>query len=1100
MRLPLLSLILLWSLLLSPHAGAAPNIIVITADDLAYGDLGSFFQNSRAPGKMRLSTPNLDRMAAEGMMLTHHYSGAPICVSARATLFTGRNQGHCAVRDAYFDMAWPSAQPSLGTVLKQAGYHAALYGKYGLCGTNINSPYNTTGHPLYRGFDDFVGYLRHADQPDHFPGNSGKIVQNFGPLTNGNQNVFNDDLFVGRAKQYVITRTQTAPSQPFFLMLNLTCPHYDLQFPPGPYPAGSGLNGGMTLPPPAGTPDSFIHPDILAATYDHDNNPATAQVAWPNNARRHAALIRRLDESVGDLLQLLRDLGIDDDTLVVLTSDNGPDNNGGANGVAHDPRNFDSWGPFDGIKGCLLEGGIRMPTLVWGPGRIPAGVVNPTVSTGADWLPTLADFAGLPPPGRCDGVSLRRTLTGQAGQRALPFQYFEYSRTPGLLPVDYQVMARKGLPTLVGFSQAIRIGDFMGYRMGPTSQQSPLRLYNVVADPHQDTDLAANPAHAGLVSEMSRLMISGRQPHDGFPRVIDTARLPSRGVAGQPGLTARRFEGSWPWLPDLAALTPVSTALVSTVDLSARTRDDNIGLEFTGFIHTARGGLHRFFLTADTGAALWIDESNLIADDLTSFGTREGTVQLQPGLHAFRLAWHHRTGARQLGLEWENPGFNRRPVSPSDFCRQALPPDAPVAYDDFFDVSASTPTLLNVLENDMRVSGPLLVELPPGSPPAFSVSDDQVLCTPAMNFLGDLTTRYVVHNGSHSATGTVRVSVNYNTADLWLPFESLSGAFTREAGGRLAGELKNFPAMPAPVVPGRFGTALAYDGVDDKVVVTGYAPPVGTASRTVAAWVKTTANGPVVTYGPSLTGQKWFLEIDSPAGQPSAGVIRVGIGNGYVMGTRNLRDGQWHHLACTFGSDGTPTAADVNLYVDGEPELRGMVQEVPINTGLTDVWIGGDIHGRFFTGVIDNARIIRRVLAPEEIAAMAGYGASAATAAWSLRYFGQSTFSWDADADGDGQNNFLEFATGTQPWSPDRGAQNPVGRVVGGQFRLEARRRAGFGLVYTVETSTDLVNWAPAGAVPLPVRADDEPGFEVAPFLVPSNADRLYTRLRVSLP
>ncbi|MGA2557073.1 MAG: sulfatase-like hydrolase/transferase, partial [Verrucomicrobiota bacterium] len=247
-------------------------------------------------------------------------------------------------------------------------------------------------------------------------------------------------------------------------------PHATQELPTQAYPPGGGLHGGLQwlggpghmINTASATIDSWIHPDYRLATFDDDNNPATPEVPWPDVYKRYATAIRRLDDAVGDLNALLRDLNIDQDTLVVFSSDNGPSIE---SYIPREPLRadfFGSYGPFDGIKRDCWEGGLRVPALAWWPGHFPAGRVVSRPSISYDWLPTFAEAAGLPAPARADGVSLLPELAGHGVQRDRGFIYVEYYE-PGRTP-NYQDFAPSHRGRLRNQMQLIRMGDLLGVR------------------------------------------------------------------------------------------------------------------------------------------------------------------------------------------------------------------------------------------------------------------------------------------------------------------------------------------------------------------------------------------------------------------------------------------------------------------------------------------------------------------------------------------------------------------------------------------------------------------------------------------------------------
>ncbi|MDA0768534.1 MAG: sulfatase-like hydrolase/transferase [Verrucomicrobia bacterium] len=393
------------ALLLAVSASALqpPNVLFILCDDLGYGDLGVLHQNAVA-GTKKHATPNLDALAAAGIQLRSHYCGAPVCAPSRASLLTGLHQGHATIRDNQFDVALETNH-NLATVLKQAGYATAAVGKWGLQGTG-SSPSAWSAYPTKRGFDFFFGYVRHKDGHSQYPfhstydpDGSGTLVR--GPMEVYEQNLmvrddlakcYTTDLFTARAKKWIIDHRAAAPAQPFFLYLAYSTPHAALHIPTTAYPPGGGLSGGVQW---LGTPGAMIN--TATGTIDSFIHPNYAGQAWTSNEKRFATSVRRIDDCVGDLRQTLADLGIAGDTLVVFTSDNGPHHESFFN-AAYEANSFDSFGPFDGTKRDLWEGGVRVPVLACWPAAIPPGRVSHRPSQFHDWLPTLAEAAGLSPP------------------------------------------------------------------------------------------------------------------------------------------------------------------------------------------------------------------------------------------------------------------------------------------------------------------------------------------------------------------------------------------------------------------------------------------------------------------------------------------------------------------------------------------------------------------------------------------------------------------------------------------------------------------------------------------------------------------------------
>ena len=322
-----------------------PNIIFILTDDLGYGDLGVLFQNSRRLANKRSKpwelTPKLDRFATEGTQLKSHYCAAPVCAPSRASILLGVSQGHANVRDNQFDKALEDNH-TLATVLRQAGYATVAVGKWGLQGNDPGQtdPATWPAFPTKRGFDSFFGYARHADGHEHYPkeapySNNRKPKQ----VWDGTRNMtpaldkcYTADLWTAWAKQWIVSHERKRPDQPFFMYLAYDTPHAVQDRLRQEYPAGGGLAGGLQwlgtpghmINTAAGRIDSWIYPEYREATYDAAHNAAIPEAPWPDVYKRYATATRRIDDAVGDIQKLLQDLNIDNDTLVVFTSDNGP--------------------------------------------------------------------------------------------------------------------------------------------------------------------------------------------------------------------------------------------------------------------------------------------------------------------------------------------------------------------------------------------------------------------------------------------------------------------------------------------------------------------------------------------------------------------------------------------------------------------------------------------------------------------------------------------------------------------------------------------------------------------------------------------------------
>jgi arylsulfatase A-like enzyme len=701
-------LVMTWTVALQadepPHAsGSRPNIIFILTDDLGYGDIGVFFQNQRKANNQPCElTPNLDAMAAQGIQLRDHYTSAPVCAPARGTLLAGVHQGHAGVRDNQFDKALENNH-TLATVLKGAGYATAAIGKWGLQGApeisdeedvpkgkNTGNPSTWPAYPTKRGFDYFFGYVRHSDGHEHYP-HEGKY-EGAKQVWDQNQEIagelngcYTADLWTARAKKWIIDQHTDDPNKPFFLYLAYDTPHAALEYPAMAYPQGGGLSGGLQwLSTPGsmintaiGKPDSYCYPEYENETYTGRGfgkmakDPAKMETRpWPDVCKRYATDVRRLDDCVGDVLQLLRDLHIDDNTLVVFTSDNGPSDESYLTEMGH-PNFFHSFGPFDGIKRDCWEGGIREGAIVRWPGAIPAGRVDDTPSQFQDWMPTLADVAGIVAPARTDGVSLVPTLTGQPGQKT-PLVYSEYffkGKTPA-----YPEFSPAHRNRVRGQMQLLRVGDFVGVRYNILKPDDDFEIYDIVHDPQETKNLAADKPD--LEKQMKETVLQVRRPDPSAPRPYDNELVPAdeppKTVAG---IRWQPFLGKFPWLPKLDALSTAakdSLGVEGTAPLPQASEAPTGGaILYSGFLRAPADGSYLLSLTVSGKAFLRIHDATVIDEDFGyTGGARTGEIKLKAGLHAFRLYYMPgEKGKPLLDVEWGVNGAAPKPIPFDAFCR-----------------------------------------------------------------------------------------------------------------------------------------------------------------------------------------------------------------------------------------------------------------------------------------------------------------------------------------------------------------------------------------------------------------------------------------------
>lgn len=440
-----------------------PNIIFILADDLGYAELGCY-------GQKKIRTPNLDRLAAEGIRFTQHYAGCAVCAPSRCVLMTGKHTGHAHIR-SNAEVQPEGQRPiradsvTVAKILKARGYATGAVGKWGL------GPPGSEGDPTKQGFDLFFGYNCQRHAHNHYPTylwRNDKRVPIEGNTGGPTGKQHSHDLFEAEALQFI----KDHKAEPFFLYVPFTIPHMAMQVPEDSL---KDYLGKWDDPPYKGGKGYLPH-----------DNPRAA----------YAAMVTRMDRSVGRILALLKELGLDERTLIMFSSDNGPgDNYGGIDSVF-----FESAGPLRGYKGSLYEGGIRIPLIARWPGHIKGGGVSDLPSAFCDLLPTCCELAGADVPKGIDGISYLPTLVGVGQQKRHPFLYWEYHSGGG--------------------QQAVRIGDWKGIRQDLHKGKTDLQLYDLAKDIGEKNDVAAQQPE--MVQRMVQIMAEQHTPSALFPiKVLD---------------------------------------------------------------------------------------------------------------------------------------------------------------------------------------------------------------------------------------------------------------------------------------------------------------------------------------------------------------------------------------------------------------------------------------------------------------------------------------------------------------------------------------------------------------------------------------------------
>ncbi len=672
-----------------------PNIIFILVDDMGWGDLGFQFQNQRSKLNVRsepwVKTPNLDIMASKGVQLPNHYSPAPVSAPSRASLMLGQHQGHANVRDNQFDKAIDNNH-TIATVLKSAGYSTAAFGKWGLQGLGDKKSDQEPGHkesdwvahPLNRGFEYFFGYMRHSDGHEHYPKEGvyrGKkeVYENRKNIAEDLDKCYTADLWTAAAKNWIAEQESVKKSEkPFFIYLAYDTPHATIELPTQSYPEGGGLKGGMQwvgqpghmINTASGVVDSWIHPDYAYATYDQDKNPATPEREWPNVYKRYATSTRRLDCAVGDIVQLLKDLKIDDKTMIIFTTDNGPSRESYLK-EDFEPNFFNNFGPFDGIKRDLLEGGVRVSALAYWPGHFPAGRVVKSPSSSYDWMPTLAELAGVPAPAVTDGVSLLPSLTGLGKQREsfVYVEYFEGGKTPDyveFLP-EHQGKKRNQM-------QMIRLNNYVGLRYDIKAQSDNFEIFDITKDPQQGSNLAGNPGMNIIQQQMKEKVLQSRRPNASAKRPYDDELIPSIvNYKVVNGINWSAFKGVFPWVPKVNDLSPIASGISDLPGIDKMNQGKGDVYAFEGYIKAPVDGTYTFYLTTDNKAFMRIHEASIIDEDFDYKANTEksGEIKLKAGLHPFHIYYLSPSPLKTsiLKLQWEGPSIKKMYLSADNFFR-----------------------------------------------------------------------------------------------------------------------------------------------------------------------------------------------------------------------------------------------------------------------------------------------------------------------------------------------------------------------------------------------------------------------------------------------
>ncbi|WP_339683720.1 arylsulfatase [Gimesia maris] len=450
------SMNLLASVRLEATEKQKPNIIFIMADDLGYAELGCY-------GQKKIKTPHIDKLAAEGMKFTQAYAGSMVCQPSRSVLMTGQHTGHTAVRANDLNQLLYEEDTTVAEVLKIAGYATGAFGKWGL------GYEGTPGRPGQQGFDDFTGQLLQVHAHFYYPfwiwNNEHRLML---PENENNQRGrYIHDLIHEDAKAFI----QKNKAQPFFAYLPYIIPHVELVVPEESEKSYRG---------------QFPKKQIL--------DPRPGYIGSEDGLTTFAGMVSRLDDHVGEIVTLLEDLGIRDNTLIIFTSDNG-----GQGGTWKEMTDFfNGNAPLRGHKGSMYEGGIRVPFIANWPGKIAAGKTSDLQIAFWDVLPTLAQVAGTTVPSGVDidGISFLPTLLGKGKQPEHEYLYWEYTR--GKIR-----------------SRAIRQGNWKAVQ---NRMNQPIELYDLGTDIGETKNLAKQ--HPEKIKDLQQIMQQAHSEPRDFPQTL----------------------------------------------------------------------------------------------------------------------------------------------------------------------------------------------------------------------------------------------------------------------------------------------------------------------------------------------------------------------------------------------------------------------------------------------------------------------------------------------------------------------------------------------------------------------------------------------------
>lgn len=579
-----------------------PNIIFIMADDLGYGDLGSY-------GQKVIKTPNLDKLAEQGTRFTQFYAAQTVCAPSRFALMTGKNMGNAYLRGNTFTPI-RSTDLTIAEVLQNAGYKTGMFGKWGL------GDAGTVGDPIKKGFDAFTGYTNQVEAHRYYGNTIDKIIDGKTVKVDNTLNEYTYDIAIRDAMSFI----KENKDNNFFAYLPIRLPHVELLAP----------EKDMQL---------YLDKDgqsIFDETPFLGDGHHSAQ-KFPNAT--YAAMVSKIDSDIGNIVELLKELNIDDNTIIFFTSDNGADGE-----LGHTIEYFMSNGELRGGKRDLYEGGIRVPMIVWGPKNITPQRVSNDKWTLWDVFPTITDLVGEQKPNNIDGISMANLVLDKENVAQHDHLYWEY-----------------GISWLKQYTQAVIKGEWKLIKTNRNIESVTYELYNLDDDISESNDLSEN--HPQKVIELNELIINAHTkpelPEFDYSYLPDASIIPPYLLSceeGKSGLLGEYFEG-----------VSFNKLIKKQIDSIIRFQwgheaknglpKDNFSIRWTGQLKAEQTGEYHFYTGNDDGVRVWVN-NELIIDDWNTHGVEinSGTISLKKNnLYNIKIEYFEGTGGAEMKLGWIVP-------------------------------------------------------------------------------------------------------------------------------------------------------------------------------------------------------------------------------------------------------------------------------------------------------------------------------------------------------------------------------------------------------------------------------------------------------------